>query len=190
MPSLYRTGLSNGCESEAMGGAFAVENWQSMARTGRYYRRIQAYFLSHDPPPFVCGYTHQGSIYSFTMKKQKTASLRRTKLINPKELDPLVLPVRKALDAISDGSGLSPEETISISLFATIAEQVAILRHKEKGEVAAQRLATAIEQMIQEGAIDEEVLDQMKADFFNLTLMIRSVPAIDVWQIVDNVTRK
>lgn len=57
-----------------------------------------------------------------------------------------------------------------------------------KAVLAADRLSANLARMLDERAIDEEVLEQMKADFFNLTLNLRSVPASVIWRSLETFT--
>lgn len=99
------------------------------------------------------------------------------------------MPVRHALDSIAAGGGMSPEECLSIQLFSVLCKQVAGAKENEKAAQAADRLSANLTQMLDEGGIDEEALEQMKADFFNLTLSLRSVPAALIWKSLENFTK-
>lgn len=99
------------------------------------------------------------------------------------------MPVRQALDSISAGGGLSPEECLSIEIFSMLCQQLATRKGKQKAELAAHRLSASLAQMLDEGAIDEDVLERMTADFFNLTLMLRSVPATDIWASLEKIVK-
>lgn len=122
------------------------------------------------------------------MRKRKSAP-KRGPLAKPKELEALIMPVRHALDSITAGGGMSPEECLSIQIFSVLCKQVADAKGNEKAAQAADRLSANLTQMLDEGAIDEEALEQMKADFFNLTLSLRSVPAALIWKSLENFTK-
>lgn len=85
---------------------------------------------------------------------------------------------------------MSPEECLSIQIFSALCKQVAGAKRNEKAAQAADRLSTNLAQMLDEGAIDEEVLEQMKTDFFNLTLSLRSVPASLIWSSLERLTKE
>lgn len=123
------------------------------------------------------------------MRKRKPGP-GRGPLVKPKELDALIMPVRHAFDSITAGGGMSPEECLSIQLFSALCKQVAGVKGNQKAAQAADRLSANLAQMLDEGGIDEEVLEQMKADFFNLTLSLRSVPAALIWKSLENFTKE
>lgn len=122
------------------------------------------------------------------MRKRKSGG-GRVLLAKPKELERLIMPVRQALDSISAGGGLSPDECLSIEIFSMLCQQLATQKGKQKTELAAHRLSASLAQMLDEGAIDEGVLEQMMADFFNLTLMLRSIPATDIWTSLEKIAK-
>lgn len=84
---------------------------------------------------------------------------------------------------------LLPEECLSIQLFSALCKQVARVKGNEKAAQAADRLSGNLAQMLDEGAIDE-VLEQMNADFFNLTLSLRSVPASMIWSSFERFSKE
>ena len=117
-------------------------------------------------------------------KKSSNFGVRNDRLAKPGELDVIIIPARKALDAITSDSGFSAEDAVSLSLFANLAELVAKQKNRHEEAVAAQRLATSLEGMLEEAAIDEEDLDRMKGDFFRLTLLIQSFPIKRLWGLI------
>lgn len=117
-------------------------------------------------------------------KKNSSLGIRKDRLAKPGELDVIIIPARKALDAITSDSGFSAEDAVSLSLFADLAELVAKQKDRLVEEVGDQRLATSLKGMLEEAAIDEEDLDRMKDDFFRLTLLIQSFPIKRLWGLI------
>ncbi len=117
-------------------------------------------------------------------KKNSNSRLSKDRLAKPGELDVIIIPARKALDAIPSDHGFSPEDAVSLSLFANLAELVAQRRVKEAELLAAQRISASLKAMLEQSAIDEEDLEKMKADFFRLTLMIQTYPVQNIWRLI------
>lgn len=122
--------------------------------------------------------------------RKRTTSAGRGPLAKPKELEGLIMPVRQAFDSITDGGGMSPEECLSIQLFSALCKHVAGVKGNQKAVLEADRLSANLARMLDERAIDEEVLEQMKVDFFNLTLSLRSVPAAVIWRSLETFTKE
>lgn len=122
-------------------------------------------------------------------KKNGNSGVRKERLAKPGELDVIIIPARKALDAITSAGGFSAEDAVSLSLFANLAELVARHKNRSVDEVAAQRLAISLKGMLEEAAIDEDDLDRMKDDFFRLTLLIQSFPIKRLWGLIHELSK-
>jgi hypothetical protein len=117
-------------------------------------------------------------------KKNSNSRLSKDRLAKPGELDVIIIPARKALDAITSDHGFSPEDAVSLSLFASLAERVAQQKEKCAETLAAQRLNSSLRTILNEAAIDEEDLEKMKSDFFGLSMMIQTVPVRQLWRVI------
>lgn len=125
------------------------------------------------------------------MSRQKTKRVVRAgTLARPGELDAIILPARKAFDALTAEEGFDPEGSLSIAIFGSLCEMVAERLNKPMDAQAAMRMTASLTKLLEERAIDEEDLDQMKADFFRLVMMLRMCPAKLLWRLIDDLSNK
>ena len=116
--------------------------------------------------------------------KQSNNRRQIKRLAKPGELNAIILPARRALDALRAETGFSSDDAISISIFASLAELIAKRKTRDSDAQAAARLNSSLASLLDEHAIDEHVLDKMESDFFRLTMLVSSVPVKELWAII------
>ena len=72
--------------------------------------------------------------------KQSNNRRQIKRLAKPGELNAIILPARRALDALRAETGFSSDDAISISIFASLAELIAKRKTRDSDAQAAARL--------------------------------------------------
>lgn len=115
--------------------------------------------------------------------KQKRRSHKPS---SPEFSESLLLPMRKALDALVEGS-LSAENVVSWHLFAEIATDLAKAKKNEAMAARVERLLLLLSNVLQKAEIDEDAVAAANRDFSSIAFDLRMTPKEQIMSVLRTV---